>query len=41
MEGFTKKIGMEQFHHFRKEDRKMGKVVQKPCLFTRQSQRAT
>ena len=32
---------MEQFHHSRtvfvKEDREMGKVVQKPPLFTRQS----
>ena len=32
---------MEQFHHFGtvfvKEDRETGKVVQKPCLFTRQS----
>jgi len=36
-----KRLDMEQFHHFGtvfvKEDRETGKVVQKPCLFTRQS----
>jgi len=34
-------LDMEQLHHFGtvfgKEDREKGKVVQKPCLFTRQS----
>ena len=34
-------LDMEQFHHFgtvfAKEDRETGKLVQKPCLFTRQS----
>ena len=36
-----KRLDMEQFHHFGtvfvEEDRETGKVVQKPCLFTRQS----
>ena len=36
-----KRSDMEQFHHFGSvfvtEDRETGKVVQKPCLFTRQS----
>ena len=36
-----KRLDMEQFRHFGnvfvKEDRKTGKVVQKPCLFMRQS----
>jgi len=38
-----KKSDMEQFHHFGtvfvEEDRETGKVVQKLCLFTRQSRR--
>ena len=38
-----KRSDMEQFRHFGsvfvKEDRETGKVVQKPCLFTRQSRR--
>ena len=36
-----KRLNMEQFRRlgtaFAKEDRETGKVVQKPCLFTRQS----
>ena len=36
-----KRLDTEQFHHFGtvfvKEHRETGKVVQKPCLFTRQS----
>jgi len=36
-----KRLDVERFHHFGsvfvKEDRETGKVVQKPCLFTRQS----
>ena len=36
-----KRLDMEKFHHFGsvfvKEDRETGKLVQKPCLFTRQS----
>jgi len=36
-----KRLDMEQFRHsgtaFVKEDRETGKVVQKPCLFMRQS----
>jgi len=36
-----KRLDMEQFHRFEtvfvKEDREKGKVVQKPCLLTRQS----
>jgi len=36
-----KRLDIEQFRHFGtvfvEEDRETGKVVQKPCLFTRQS----
>ena len=39
--GVQKRLDMEQFHHFGtvfvKEDRETGKVVQRPCLFMRQS----
>jgi len=39
--GFQKRFDMKQFHHFGtvfvKEDRETGKLVQKPCLFKRQS----
>ena len=39
--GVQKRIDMERFHHFGtvfvKEDRETGKVVQRPCLFMRQS----
>jgi len=38
---FLKKLDMKQCHYFGtvsvKEDREKGKVVQKPCLLTRQS----
>jgi len=43
IEDFRKKSDVEQFRHFGsafvKENRETGKVVQKPCLFTRQSGR--
>ena len=39
-----KRLDMEQFHHFgtvfMKKDGETGKVVQKPCLFTRQRRSA-